>query len=82
MQANRMPRRARGDTATQRAILSLVLEAPPDSLTIPDLAREIDCDDAVEVAVRELVGVGLLECHGISLRPSRALAHLDGLELP
>jgi hypothetical protein len=67
---------------TQRAVLALVLDAHPKRLTIPDLAREIDAGDAVEAAVRDLVGVGLLECQGISVKPSSALAHLDSLELP
>lgn len=67
---------------TQRAVLSLVLNAHPVALTIPDLAREIDAGDAVEVAVRDLVGVGLLECSGITVQPSAAALHFDGLELP
>lgn len=66
---------------TQRAVLSLVLDAHPAALTIPDLAREIDAGDAVETAVRDLVGVGLLECSGISVRPSAAAFHFDSLEL-
>lgn len=67
--------------ATQRAVLALVLDAHPSPLTIPDLAREIDAGDAVEVAVRELVAVGLLECSRISVRPSAAALHFEGLEL-
>jgi hypothetical protein len=67
---------------TQRAVLALVLDAHPNSLTIPDLAREIDAGDAVETAVRELVGVGLLVCAGISIQPSAAALHFEGLELP
>lgn len=70
------------DKATQRAVLALVLDAHPKSLTIPDLAREIDAGEAVEVAVRDLVGVGLLECSGITVRPSAAALHFDALELP
>lgn len=70
------------DQPTQRAVLSLALNAHPKSLTIPDLAREIDQGDAVERAVRELVGVGLLDCQGISVRPSAAALHFDRLELP
>lgn len=70
------------DQPTQRAVLALVLDAHPKSLTIPDLAREIDAGDAVEVAIRELVGVGLLECGGISVRPTAAAVHFDRLELP
>jgi hypothetical protein len=68
--------------ATQRAVLGLVLDAHPQSLTIPDLAREIDQGDAVERAVRDLVGVGLLDCEGVSIRPSAAALHFERLELP
>jgi hypothetical protein len=71
----------RTEAATQRAVLSLVLDAHPERLTIPDLARQIDEGDAVEVAVRDLVAVGLLECGGISVRPSAAARHFDSLEL-
>ncbi len=67
--------------AVQRAVLSLVLDAHPTHLTIPDLARQIDAGDAAEVAVRELVGVGLLECSGITVRPSAAAIYFDSLEL-
>ena len=69
-------------TGVQRAVLSLVLDAHPKSLTIPDLARQIDAGDAVEVAIRDLVGVGLLECGGITVRPSAAALHFERLELP
>jgi hypothetical protein len=80
MQDNPSPRRERGDEAIQRAVLSLVLEAHPESLTIPDLAREID-REGVEQAVRDLVGVGLLESGGISIRPTVAAVHFGRLEL-
>lgn len=69
-------------TGVQRAVLTLVLDAHPDPLTIPAIAREIDAGDTVERAVRDLVGIGLLECQGISVKPSSALAHFDSLELP
>ena len=72
----------RTEAATQRAVLALVLDAYPKSLTIPDLAREIDAGDAVERACRDLVGVGLLECSGITVRPSIAAVHFDSLDLP
>jgi hypothetical protein len=70
------------DQPTQRAALALVLDAHPKSLTISDLARQIDAGDAVETAVRELVGVGLLECSGITVRPTAAALHFERLELP
>ncbi len=72
----------RSDRAVQRAVLALVLEAHPKSLAIPKLAQEIDAGDAVERAVRDLVGVGLLECSGISVRPTDAALHFERLELP
>jgi hypothetical protein len=76
------PRRACTDAAVQRAILALVLGARPMWRTIPELAREIDCGDTVERAVVDLVGIGLLECRGVSLRPTPALIHFNNLELP
>ena len=82
MQANPSPRSERGDEAIQRAVLSLVLAAHPKRLTIPELAREIDQGDSAERAVRDLVGDGLLECHGISLTPTHAALRFNGLELP
>lgn len=78
MQDQRSPR---SDATVQRVVLSLVLAAYPEFLTIPHLAREIDQGDDVERAVRDLVGVGLLVCSGISLWPSRAALHFERLEL-
>lgn len=82
MQADRMPRRVRGDAAAQRAVLSLVLEAHPKPLTIPELAREIGPQDAIEPAVRGLVAIGLLECNGGLIKPTAATIYFDRLELP
>ncbi len=69
------------ERAVQRAVLSLTLDAHPNPVTIPDLSRQIDEGDAVEVAVRDLVAVGLLECGGISVWPTAAARHFDSLEL-
>ena len=80
MQANPSPRPKRDDESVRRAVLSLVLDAHPKSLTIPELAREIDRGDAVERAVRDLVGVGLLECRGITVEPTPAAIHFDALD--
>lgn len=82
MQVNPSPRPEREDESIQRAVLSLALEAHPKSLAIPDLAREIDSGDAVERAVRELVGVGLLECEGVTIRLTAAAIRFGRLELP
>lgn len=72
----------RTDRGVQRAVLALALDAHPKSLTIPDLATEIDQGDAVERACRDLVGVGLLVCEGVSIQPSAAALHFERLELP
>jgi predicted transcriptional regulator len=72
----------RTDRGVQRAVLALALEAHPKSLTIPDLAREIDRGDAVERDVRDLVSVGLLVCEGVTIRPSAAALHYYRLDLP
>jgi hypothetical protein len=80
MQVNPSPRPEREDESIQRAVLSLALAAHPKRLTIPKLAREIDRGDAVERAVRDLVGIGLLECRGISVQPTPAALHFDALD--
>jgi hypothetical protein len=69
-------------TGVQRAVLSLVLDAHPDPLTIPAIASEIDQGNAGERAVRDLVGVGLLECSGITVRPTAAALRFEHLDLP
>lgn len=79
MQVQRSPR---SDAAVQRVVLSLALAAYPEFLIIPELAREIDQGDDVERAVRDLVGVGLLVCSGISIQPSAAALYFERLELP
>ncbi len=67
--------------SVERAVLGLVLDAHPKSLTIPEIARRIG-GDAVESAVRDLVGVGLLECQGDSIQPTAAALRFGALELP
>lgn len=67
--------------AAQRAVLSLVLDAHPKLLTIPDLAHELG-GQAVESAVTALVGVGLLNREGDAISPSAAAVHFERLELP
>lgn len=62
--------------AVQRAVLGLLLEAHPKSLTIPTVAREIG-GGGVERAVCDLLGVGLLE-----VRASAAALRFERLELP
>ena len=71
-----------GSLAVQRAVLALVLAVQPHCRTVPELDREIDLGDAVEQAVQDLVGIGLLERRGASVRPSPAAAHFYRLDLP
>ena len=70
------------DASVQRAVLGLVLDAHPKRLTIPGLAAEIDEGDAAERAVVDLVGVGLLECGGVSVWATDAALRHERLELP
>lgn len=76
------PAYARDSLRVQRTVLSLALDAHPRPLTIPSLACQIDAGDGVEVAVRDLVGVGLLECGGLTIRPTQAALCFERLELP
>lgn len=79
MQAQRNPHR---DAVVQRAVLCLVLDAHPNALTIPHIAREIDAGDAAERAIRDLVGHGVLECTGITVKAVSAIVYFENLELP
>jgi hypothetical protein len=72
--------RTPSEVAVQRAVLSLVLATHPKFQTIPTLAREIG-GEGVERAIRDLVGVGLLECSGTRVRPTAAAIHFDRLGL-
>lgn len=70
------------DQPTQRAVLSLALDAHPKPLTIRYLVRETGAGDAVERAVAELAKVGLIERDGNSIRPTAAALRFERLELP
>jgi hypothetical protein len=69
MQVNPSQRCERADESAQRAVLALVFAAHPKPLTIPALALGF-AEGEAERAVRDLVGIGLLECRGISIRPT------------
>ena len=67
------------DERDQRVVLAFVLDEYPDQLTIPELCRalyahpgDFASDDAVERAIRDLDGAGLLSCAGGVVRPTRA----------
>ena len=78
---------AEQDARTEGALLALVLAEHPTQLTVFDLTREL-CEspedfaegDAVERAVRDLVGAGLLHCQGGFVLPTRAALRFDRLD--
>ncbi len=76
------------DAKAERLVLAFLVEEHPRLLTIPELSLALNAspssferDDAVECAVRELVGAGLLRCCGGCVVPTRATLYLAGLEV-
>ncbi len=86
---NDLPDPVAQDAKDQRVVLAFLLEQHPTKITISEAARTLYADpddfksgDAIERAVRELVGVELLYCRGRLVRPTRAALHFARLELP
>lgn len=76
------------DAFVERAVLAFLLNQHPDSLTLPEVSLTLNVDpgdfaseDAVERAVRELVGGGLLHCLGGFVLPTRPALYFARLEL-
>lgn len=76
------------DAKTERAVLGFLLDEHPAQLTIPELSQALNADpggfetdDAVERAVRELDGAGLMHCRGGFVAPTRAARYFARLEL-
>lgn len=76
------------DAKAEHVVLAFLLEEHPSQLTIPELSLALNAhpggfsrDDAVERAVRELVGAGLLYCQGLLILPSRAALYFARLEM-
>ncbi len=72
------------DRACEAAVLHLVLALHPTPLTLADIVRELGGGDfgqrdAVERAVRDLVGSGLLHRSGALVLPSRAALRFEEL---
>jgi hypothetical protein len=71
------------DDATERAVLQQVLDLHPTAITVDELAREVDGEfasrDAVERAVRDLAGAGLLHHKAPFALPTRAALRFDEL---
>jgi len=76
------PSTAGEDTKAQRAVLALVLDQHPATLTICEISREVNSGegDEAERAIRDLAGAGLLRCEGASVLPTRAALHANRLE--
>lgn len=84
--AERFP--AGEDAKAERVVLAFLLEEHPSQLTIPELSRALNArpdgfsaNDAVERAVRELDGAGLLHCQGGFVLPTRAALYFARLEV-
>lgn len=74
------------DLATESAVIRQVLEVHPVLMTSDELVRELAGEspdfaerDAIERAVRDLAGVGLLHHHGEFVLPTRAALHFSEL---
>jgi hypothetical protein len=81
MQAKPSERPSEQDKTNQRALLSLALFEFPQHLSIPRLAVEIAAGDPLELAITELITVGLLHREGSVVLPTIAARHFDWLEL-
>jgi hypothetical protein len=74
------------DRAQESAVLQHVLALHPTAITIEELVRELDPDldsfgqrDAIERAVRDLAGAGLLHHRDSLVLPTRAALRFDEL---
>lgn len=72
------------DARTEDAVLAFVLAEHPSQLTILELTRELSGgltdfakSDAIESAIRDLAGSGLLHYHGDFVVPSRAAVRFN-----
>lgn len=74
------------DAKVEHAVLAFLLHEHPDRLTIPEASRamnrfsDFNSEDAVERAIRELDGAGLLCCQGGYVQPTRAALYYERLE--
>lgn len=74
------------DAATESAVLQQVLALHPSALSLPELHRALGAEedgfaavDAIERAVRDLVGAGLLHRSEALVLPTRAALRFDEL---
>jgi hypothetical protein len=83
-----LPDFAAQDAEDQRVVLAFLLNEHPSQLTIPEVSHalyahpgDFASDDAVERAIRDLVGAGLLQCHGLFVLPTCAALYFSRLEV-
>lgn len=74
------------DAATEAAVLQQILIDHPAQITLGELVRELAADstdfaerDAIERAVRDLAGAGLLHRHDAFVVPTRAALRFNEL---
>jgi len=77
---------AEEDRAQESAVLQHILALHPTAITVEELVRELDPDrdsfgrrDAIERAVRDLAGAGLLHHSDSLVLPTRAALRFDQL---
>lgn len=75
------------DAKAEHAVLAFLINEHPNQLTVAEVAWalnrgpvEFEGEDAIERAVRELVGAGLLHCAGGFVLPTRAALYFARLE--
>lgn len=75
------------DAKAERAVLAFLVSEHPNQLTVAEVSWvlndglvEFETEDAVERAVRELVGAGLLRCSDGFVLPTRAALYFARLE--
>lgn len=63
----------------QRVVLSYVLDLHPVKPSIPALVHDLveDASDTYERAIRDLTGIGLLDCEGGIVAPTQAALRFD-----
>lgn len=76
------------DAKAERAVLAFLIDEHPNQLTVAEVSWalnngsvEFEAEDAVERAVRELVGAGLLRCPEGFVLPTRAALYFSHLEM-
>jgi hypothetical protein len=74
------------DAATESAVLQQMLDFHPVQVTVAELVREVGGEspgfaerDAIERAVRDLTGAGLLHEHNAFVIPTRAALRFNEL---